>query len=141
VLGTCRRLHCSAAVAVPAQVLAVALIRLFPKPAPAGHQELVNHCAAELVPVQVFEDAYKSPISIIILDDIERLLEYVAIGPRFSNAVLQVSGLLTPPPHTPAACVMLGLSPISTSHATPAASALHAPADGPTSRNCCCRGH
>jgi hypothetical protein len=23
-------------------------------------------------------------------DDIERLLEYVAIGPRFSNAVLQV---------------------------------------------------
>ncbi len=39
---------------------------------------------------QVFEDAYKSPMSIIILDDIERLLEYVAIGPRFSNAVLQV---------------------------------------------------
>jgi vesicle-fusing ATPase len=24
-----------------------------------------------------------------VLDDIERLLEYVAIGPRFSNAVLQ----------------------------------------------------
>lgn len=24
-------------------------------------------------------------------DDIERLLEYVAIGPRFSNTVLQVS--------------------------------------------------
>jgi vesicle-fusing ATPase len=40
--------------------------------------------------LQVFEDAYKSPLSIVILDDIERLLEYVAIGPRFSNAVLQV---------------------------------------------------
>lgn len=38
---------------------------------------------------KVFEDAYKSPLSIVILDDIERLLEYVAIGPRFSNIVLQ----------------------------------------------------
>ncbi|KAL0011536.1 hypothetical protein SO802_006644 [Lithocarpus litseifolius] len=39
--------------------------------------------------VKVFEDAYKSPLSIIILDDIERLLEYVAIGPRFSNIISQ----------------------------------------------------
>jgi hypothetical protein len=39
---------------------------------------------------RVFEDAYRSPVSIIIIDDIERLLEYVAIGPRFSNTVLQV---------------------------------------------------
>uniref|UniRef100_A0A0D6QXW2 Vesicle-fusing ATPase n=1 Tax=Araucaria cunninghamii TaxID=56994 RepID=A0A0D6QXW2_ARACU len=39
--------------------------------------------------VKVFEDAYKSPLSIIILDDIERLLEYVVIGPRFSNLVSQ----------------------------------------------------
>lgn len=31
----------------------------------------------------------QSVLSIIILDDIERLLEYVAIGPRFSNTVLQ----------------------------------------------------
>lgn len=38
---------------------------------------------------QVFEDAYRSPISIIILDNLERLLEYVPIGPRFSNMVLQ----------------------------------------------------
>ncbi|EFJ08288.1 hypothetical protein SELMODRAFT_236078 [Selaginella moellendorffii] len=38
---------------------------------------------------KVFEDAYKSPFSIIILDDIERLLEYVNIGARFSNVVLQ----------------------------------------------------
>ncbi|CAD5179459.1 unnamed protein product, partial [Musa acuminata subsp. malaccensis] len=33
--------------------------------------------------VKVFEDANKSQLSIIILDDIERLLEYVVIGPRF----------------------------------------------------------
>ncbi|KAG8364940.1 hypothetical protein BUALT_Bualt18G0050900 [Buddleja alternifolia] len=39
--------------------------------------------------VKVFEDAYKSPLSIIVLDDIERLLEYVAIGPRFSNLISQ----------------------------------------------------
>ncbi|KAK4589372.1 hypothetical protein RGQ29_020090 [Quercus rubra] len=39
--------------------------------------------------VKVFEDAYKSPLSIVILDDIERLLEYVAIGPRFSNIIYQ----------------------------------------------------
>jgi vesicle-fusing ATPase len=37
----------------------------------------------------VFDDAYKSPYSIIIIDNIERLLEYTSVGPRFSNAVLQ----------------------------------------------------
>lgn len=39
--------------------------------------------------VKVFEDAYKSEYSIVILDDIERLLEYVPIGPRFSNLISQ----------------------------------------------------
>lgn len=34
-------------------------------------------------------DSYRSPLSLIFLDDIERLIEYVPIGPRFSNAVLQ----------------------------------------------------
>ncbi|KAJ6242627.1 vesicle-fusing atpase [Anaeramoeba flamelloides] len=38
---------------------------------------------------RIFEDAYKSPLSVIVIDDIERLLEYVHIGPRFSNKVLQ----------------------------------------------------
>lgn len=50
---------------------------------------------------KVFEDAYKSPLSLIVLDDIERLLEYVAIGPRFSNVVLQALLILMkrqPPP-------------------------------------------
>ncbi|OEL20380.1 Vesicle-fusing ATPase [Dichanthelium oligosanthes] len=42
-----------------------------------------------VVKIQVFEDAYKSQFSMIILDDIERLLEYVAIGPRFSNLISQ----------------------------------------------------
>jgi vesicle-fusing ATPase len=38
---------------------------------------------------RVFEDAHKSPRSIVILDGLERLLEYVPIGPRFNNEVLQ----------------------------------------------------
>jgi vesicle-fusing ATPase len=38
---------------------------------------------------RVFEDAYKSELSMVILDDIERLCEYVQVGPRFSNLVLQ----------------------------------------------------
>jgi len=38
---------------------------------------------------KAFEDSYKSPLSVIVVDDIERILEYVPIGPRFSNAILQ----------------------------------------------------
>jgi len=50
---------------------------------------------------KVFEDAYKSLASIIIVDDIERHLEYVRIGPRFSNIVLQALIVLfkKKPPH------------------------------------------
>jgi vesicle-fusing ATPase len=50
---------------------------------------------------KVFEDAYKSRASIIIVDDIERHLEYVPIGPRFSNSVLQALIVLfkKKPPH------------------------------------------
>uniref|UniRef100_A0A8C9J9D2 Vesicle-fusing ATPase n=1 Tax=Piliocolobus tephrosceles TaxID=591936 RepID=A0A8C9J9D2_9PRIM len=38
---------------------------------------------------KIFEDAYKTPISLIILDNIERLIDYSRIGPRFSNTILQ----------------------------------------------------
>lgn len=38
---------------------------------------------------KVFQDTYKSPLSVIVLDDIERLVEYVPIDQRFSNALLQ----------------------------------------------------
>jgi len=38
---------------------------------------------------KVFNDAYKSSLSLIVIDDIERLIEYTRVGPRFSNAVLQ----------------------------------------------------
>lgn len=46
-----------------------------------------------------FMDAYKSPLSLIVIDDIERLIEFSPIGPRFSNAVLQtLLVLLKKPP-------------------------------------------
>ncbi len=38
--------------------------------------------------VKAFEDAYKSTQSIVILDDLERLVEYVEIGRRFNNELL-----------------------------------------------------
>jgi vesicle-fusing ATPase len=38
--------------------------------------------------VKVFDDAYKSNLSLIVLDDIERLIEYISIGSRFSNLLL-----------------------------------------------------
>ena len=37
---------------------------------------------------KTFRDAYKSPLSVIVIDNIEMLLDWVAIGPRFSNTVL-----------------------------------------------------
>ena len=50
---------------------------------------------------KAFRDAYKSPSALIILDDIERIMEYVPVGPRFSNQVLQALLVLVkaqPPP-------------------------------------------
>ncbi|EIW73202.1 hypothetical protein TREMEDRAFT_42251 [Tremella mesenterica DSM 1558] len=38
---------------------------------------------------KVFTDSYKSPLSVIVVDSIERLLDWNPIGPRFSNGVLQ----------------------------------------------------
>mmetsp|Transcript_28842 Transcript_28842/g.84550 ORF Transcript_28842/g.84550 Transcript_28842/m.84550 type:complete len:728 (+) Transcript_28842:72-2255(+) len=38
---------------------------------------------------KVFDDALKSPLSCVVLDDLERLLEYFRIGPRFSTVLLQ----------------------------------------------------
>ena len=37
----------------------------------------------------MFDDAYKSKLSCVVVDDIERLIEWVPIGARFSNNLLQ----------------------------------------------------
>ena len=49
---------------------------------------------------KIFNDAYKSPLSVIVVDCIERILDWVPIGPRFSNTVLQTLLVLfkKPPP-------------------------------------------
>lgn len=38
---------------------------------------------------KMFDDAYRSQLSVIVVDNIERLLDYGPIGPRYSNIVLQ----------------------------------------------------
>lgn len=37
---------------------------------------------------KIFEDAYRSANSCIVLDDIERLFDYSPVGPRYSNVVV-----------------------------------------------------
>lgn len=49
---------------------------------------------------KIFEDAHKSALSCIVVDELESLLEYAPVGPRYSNNVLQALKLLLkrPPP-------------------------------------------
>nr|XP_023670089.1 vesicle-fusing ATPase isoform X2 [Paramormyrops kingsleyae] len=61
-----------------------------------GHSEIAKCQTIK----KIFDDAYKSQLSCVVVDDIERLLDYVPIGPRFSNLVLQALLVLLkkPPP-------------------------------------------
>jgi len=50
---------------------------------------------------KVFDDAYRSSMSCVLVDNIERLLDYGPIGPRYSNLTLQALLVLLkklPPP-------------------------------------------
>jgi vesicle-fusing ATPase len=49
---------------------------------------------------KAFEDAYKSNFSVVVLDDLERLIEYSHLGGRYSNTLLQTLLVLIkrPPP-------------------------------------------
>lgn len=63
-----------------------------------GHSES-QKCASLL---KTFSDAYRSNLSIIFIDDIERIIEYTPVGHRFSNTVLQTLLILIkkiPPMH------------------------------------------
>lgn len=56
---------------------------------------------------KVFSDGYKSKDSLIVIDDIEKLIDYVEIGPSFNNKTLQgLMSLLCKPPTNPK-CSML----------------------------------
>ena len=54
--------------------------------------------------VKIFEDAYKTRMSCVVLDDLERLCEFVPIGPRFSNTILQALMVLIKKPHPKPGC-------------------------------------
>ncbi|KIH54426.1 ATPase, AAA family, partial [Ancylostoma duodenale] len=51
---------------------------------------------------KAFGDALRSKLSVLLIDNIERLLDYSPVGPRFSNLVLQALLVLLnePPPAT-----------------------------------------
>jgi len=69
----------------------LALKSLFPYVKFISPETLVNFLENGKVHAisKIFEDAYKSPFSIVILDNLERIIEYIKIGPRFSNIILQ----------------------------------------------------
>jgi len=48
-----------------------------------------------------FEDAYKSELSCLVIDDFEAIIEWVKLGARFSNPLLQtlLTFLRSEPPH------------------------------------------
>jgi len=50
--------------------------------------------------MNIFENAYKSKISAIVIDDFEAVIEFSPIGPRFANKILQSLLVLIrqPPP-------------------------------------------
>ena len=44
---------------------------------------------------KIFTDAYKSPLNVLVLDNIELIVDWVPVGPRFSSAVLAaIKGLM-----------------------------------------------
>ncbi|GAB7366660.1 hypothetical protein MBLNU230_g8643t1 [Neophaeotheca triangularis] len=44
---------------------------------------------------KIFTDSYKSPLNVLVLDNIELLVDWVPVGPRFSSSVLAaVKGLM-----------------------------------------------
>ncbi|RKP27921.1 P-loop containing nucleoside triphosphate hydrolase protein [Syncephalis pseudoplumigaleata] len=55
---------------------------------------------------KIFNDAYKSPQSVVVVDNIERLLDWVPMNNRFSNGVLQALLVLFQkrPPKASIAC-------------------------------------
>jgi vesicle-fusing ATPase len=64
---------------------------------------------------KIFNNSYKSALSVIVLDDIERLIEFIHIGPRFSNPVLQALLVLIKkvPPYKNRRLLIIGTTSMS----------------------------
>ncbi|KAH8677832.1 P-loop containing nucleoside triphosphate hydrolase protein [Xylariales sp. PMI_506] len=43
---------------------------------------------------RLFQDAYKSPISVVILDEVEAMIEYNPVGYKYQNGILNTIGVL-----------------------------------------------
>lgn len=57
-----------------------------------GNKIGLNFCClyiVNLICFKIFDDAYRSMLSCIVVDNVERLLDYGPIGPRYSNLTLQ----------------------------------------------------
>lgn len=77
----------------------------------------------------------QSPLSMVVLDDIERLLEYVGIGPRFSNTILQTLLVLLKK-QPPEVCSLTATHPCCMQ--TPCTRGIAAASSSRTvMRNCC----
>lgn len=58
---------------------------------------------------KVFTDAYKSPLNILVLDDIDLIIDWVPIGPRFSSSVLAaIKGLMKNKPPSGRPLLIIG---------------------------------
>lgn len=56
---------------------------------------------------KVFRDAYKSKSSLVVIDNIDRIVEFVQTGPDFNNVVLQALITLMSKPPTNPECKLL----------------------------------
>ncbi|TPX14352.1 uncharacterized protein E0L32_005548 [Thyridium curvatum] len=65
---------------------------------------------------KAFSDAYKSPLSILIIDSIEQLIEWNPVGPRLSNTIFQTLRTLlqAPPPKGHRLLILATTSQLST---------------------------
>jgi len=71
-----------------------------------------NQKCAELL--KIFKDSYTSPLSVIFIDDIERIIEFTPVGPRFSNSILQtLLLLLRKVPPSPSRLMIIATTAIS----------------------------
>ncbi|RHW74282.1 vesicular-fusion protein nsf [Trypanosoma brucei equiperdum] len=75
----------------------------FPYVRVISNEDMVGYGEAQKVNIirKAFDDAGKSPFSTVILDDVERIIEFSYMGGRYSNAILQALLVLIkrPPPN------------------------------------------
>ncbi|KAH3672297.1 hypothetical protein WICMUC_004392 [Wickerhamomyces mucosus] len=71
---------------------AIALASKFPFVRLIAPEEMVGMSETAKIAYidNTFRDSYKSPLNVLVVDSIETIVDWVPIGPRFSNNILQV---------------------------------------------------